>query len=220
MVECLSGVGLQRQRARSLKRLSTWLFTTCDGDVPSDLESLLEVPGLGDYSAAAILSFGYGTPIAILDANVERIIVRVFGNSLPSRPSKTMLNQVSQRLLPPDNHREYNYGLLDLGRLVCRYIDPKCGKCPLNSICDFYGKSGVNYILEATRKYAANPVSKLQAVRHARGFSQKHLAEFAGVSKLTVVRIESGKTSPRPETLKKLGQALEASPEELVGLAN
>ena len=104
--------------------------------MPSDLEGLLEVPGLGAYSAAAILSFGYNTPIAILDANVERILVRVFGNELPPRPSKAVLNEVAQRLLPPDDHRDYNYGLLDLGRLVCRYANPKCDMCPLNTICD------------------------------------------------------------------------------------
>ena len=215
-----SGVGLQRQRARSTKRLATWILTTCDGRIPHDLEGLMAVPGLGDYSSAAILSFGYGVPVAVLDANVERIIVRVFGNSLPLRPPKARLKEIAQHLLPKDKALEYNYGLLDLGRLVCRYIVPNCGKCPLNSICDFYGKSGVNNIREVPGRYAANPVSKLQAIRNARGLSQKRLAEFAGVSKLTVIRIESGKTSPRPETLEKLGQALEASPEELIGFAN
>ena len=146
LVQYLSGVGLQRQRARSLNRLATWLLTTRNGDVPYDLASLLEVPGVGDYSAAAILSFGHGTPIAILDVNVERIIMRVFGNSFPQRPSKTALNEVAQWLLPPDKHREYNYGLLDLGRLICRYADPKCDVCPLSSICDFWTKSSAGNV--------------------------------------------------------------------------
>ena len=219
LVGFLSGVGLQRQRARSTKRLATWILTTCDGRIPHDFEGLSAVPGLGDYSSTAILSFGYGVPVAVLDANVERIIVRVFGNSLPRRPPNAILKEIAQHLLPKDKAPEYNYGLLDLGRLVCRYIDPKCGKCPLNSICDFSGKSGVTNIREAPARYGANTESKLKAIRHARGFSLQRLAEFAGVSKLTVIRIESGKTSPRPETLKKLGRALDASPEELIGLA-
>ena len=56
-----------------MKQLASWLLSKHDGDIPSDLESLLEVPGLGDYSATAILSFGYGVPAAVLDTNVERI---------------------------------------------------------------------------------------------------------------------------------------------------
>ena len=217
LVECLSGVGLQRQRARSLNRLAMWLLTTRDGDVPCDLASLLEVPGLGDYSAAAILSFGIGTPIAVLDANVERIITRVFRNSLPPRPSKALLNEVAQRLLPPDNHQKYNYGLLDLGRLVCRYADPKCGLCPLNSICDYWAKSSSESVGGESRYPSVDTESKLKIARRHRGLSLQRIAELAGVSKLTVIRIESGKTTPRKETLERLAKALQVEPDELTG---
>ena len=217
LVQSLSGVGLQRQRARSLKRLVTWLLTTRGGDVPYDLKSLLEVPGIGDYSAAAILSFGHGTRIAVLDANVERIIARVFGNSLPPRPSKTTLNEVAQRLLPVERHREYNYGLLDLGRLVCRYADPKCGICPLNSVCDYSVKSSAENIWGELKRPSDDPKSKLKMVRHNSGLSLQRLAELAGVSKLTVIRIESGISSPRYETLEKLARALQVPPDELIG---
>ena len=215
LVECLSGVGLQHQRARSLKRLSTWLIATCEGDVPSDLESLLEVPGLGAYSAAAVLSFGYDTPIAILDANVERILVRVFGDELPPRPSGAVLNAVAQHLLPANNHREYNYGLLDLGRLVCRYVNPKCNVCPLNTVCDFLAHTGPRPVECESMDPRGNTRSKLKTARRERGLSLRRLAELAGVSKLTVIRIESGKTNPRHETLEKLAVALEIELHEL-----
>ena len=185
--------------------------------MPCDLASLLEVPGLGDYSAAAILSFGYGTPIAILDTNVERIIMRVFGNSFPQRPSKTALNEVAQWLLPSDKHREYNYGLLDLGRLICRYADPKCDVCPLNSICDFWTKSSAENVGGESKNPSDNTQSKLKIARQHSGLSLQRLAEFAGVSKLTIIRIESGKTSPRHETLERLAIALQVEPDELIG---
>ena len=217
LVECLSGVGLQRQRARALKRLSSWLITICDGDVPSDLESLLKVPGLGAYSAAAILSFGYNTPIAILDANVERIITRVFGNELPPRPPKAVLNEVAQRLLPPDNHREYNYGLLDLGRLVCRYSEPKCNVCPLSTVCDFWANASPEKVRCESRGLPRNAQSKLKIARRRSGLSLQRLAELAGVSKLTVIRVESGKTNPRYGTLERLAMALKVEPDELLG---
>ena len=217
LVQFLSGVGLQFQRARSLKRLAAWLLTTHDGDVPCDLENLVRVPGLGDYSAAAILSFGYGTPIAILDANVQRIIMRVFGNSLPPRPSKTELNEVAKQLLPLGKHQEYNYGLLDLGRLVCRYTNPKCNVCPLSSICDFPGKSIAEHGGVESTDPSGSIHSKLKIARQQNGLSLQRLAELAGISKLTVIRIESGKSTPRRETLKRLAIALQVEPDELIG---
>ena len=216
LVEALSSVGLQRQRARSLKHLADWLLSKHDGGIPSDLEDLLKVPGLGDYSATAILSFGHGVRAAVLDANVERILLRVFGNTLPPRPSWTLLSVVAQSLLPKDGHREYNYGLLDLGRLICRYADPRCGECPLASVCDFVRSSRERTHQVVEGKVVVLP-SRLRTIRRDRGLSLKRLAEAAEVSKLTVIRIETGRTSPRRETLEKLAQALSVHLEDLLG---
>ena len=217
LVRALSSVGLQHQRARSMKHLAAWLLSRHDGDIPSDLEDLLEVPGLGDYSAAAILSFGYGVPAAVLDTNVERILLRTFGNTLPPRPSRTTLREVAQNLLPTEGHREYNYGLLDLGRLICRYAGPRCEECPLTSICDFYNRSNRKGTHQVGKEIMTALPSKLRAIRRDRGLSLKRLAEIAKVSKLTVIRIEAGRTSPRRETLEKLGKALQVCPDELSG---
>ena len=217
LVERLSGVGLQRQRARSLKLLATWLLETQNGEIPRDIDSLKEVPGLGSYSAAAISSFAYGTPIAIVDANVERIITRVFANSFPSAPSNAILNEVAQHLLPPSKHRQYNYGLLDLGRLVCRYAGPKCEPCPLNSICDHWAELSLVKTRGEITESSSIPKNKLRITRRNRGLSLQRLAELAGISKLTVIRIESGKTSPRRTTLEKLTVALEVDPDSLIG---
>ena len=217
LVDAFSGVGLQRQRARDFKRLAEWLLTRFGGSIPKDLNSLLEVPGLGNYSAAAIMSFGHGFPLAVVDANVERILIRVFGNDLPPRPSGKLLDGFAQNLLPKDDHREYNYGLLDLGRTVCRYVDPKCGECPLASDCDYFVRTNEVRTDAATGSGPVGPPSRLRTVRRRRGLSLKRLAEIANVSKLTVIRIEAGRTSPRRETLEKLGRALNVSPEELSG---
>ena len=217
LVRTLSSVGLQHQRARSMKQLAGWLLSKHDGDIPSDLEGLLKVPGLGDYSATAILSFGYGVPAAVLDTNVERILLRVFGNTLRSRPSGNMLREVAQNLLPKEGHREYNYGLLDLGRMICKYADPRCGECPLTSVCDFYNRSSRKGTHQVGKEIVTALPSKLRAIRRDRGLSLKRLSEVANVSKLTVIRIETGRTSPRRETLEKLGKALQVCPDELSG---
>ncbi len=217
LVKTLSIVGLQHQRARSMKQLAGWLLSKLDGDIPRDLEGLLEVPGLGEYSATAILSFAYGVPAAVLDTNVERILLRVYGNTLPSRPSRTMLRQVAQNLLPKEGHREYNYGLLDLGRLICKYGNPKCGECPLTSVCDFYGRTIPDRIHKEGKAEQLPFQSKLREIRHNRGISLTRLAETANVSRLTVIRIEAGRSSARRKTLDKLALALCVSTEELAG---
>ena len=125
--------------------------------------------------------------------------------------------KVAQELLPKKGHREYNYGLLDLGRLVCRYVDPKCGECPLASVCAFFVSSSGQGTHQLEEGNARDPQSKLRIIRCDRGLSLKRLAEIANVSKLTVIRIEAGRTSPRRETLEKLARALCVRPEELVG---
>ena len=216
LVEALSSVGLQRQRTRSMKQLAAWLLSRHGGFIPSGLEDLLEVPGLGNYSATAILSFGYGVPAAVLDTNVERILIRAFGNSLPPHPSWTLLREVAQVLLPTAQHREYNYGLLDLGRLICRYSDPKCGECPLASVCDFVRSNGEGKH-QSVEDNAVGLPNRLRAIRQDQGISLRRLADAAKVSKLTVIRIETGRTTPRRETLDKLAQVLSVRPEELIG---
>ena len=217
LVKAFSIVGLQYQRTRSMKRLALCILSQHDGEIPGDLESLLNIPGLGHYSATAILSFGHGVPAAVLDTNVERILVRVFGNSLPPRASLNQLREVAARLLPKEGHREYNYGLLDLGRQLCTYVGPKCGECPLASNCDFYNVRSRAETREMGEGIVASPPNKLRTIRRDQGLSLKRLAEIAEVSKLTVIRLEAGKTSPRRETLEKLGKALRVSPDELYG---
>ena len=215
LAEVFSKLGLQHQRARSMKALAEWILSRHGGCIPCKLEDLLKVPGLGDYSARAILTFGYDVPSAVLDTNVERILLRVFGDVLPPRPSWTLLHEIAQDLLPSVCHREYNFGLLDLGRLVCRNVQPKCEVCPLTSVCAFFLSSSGQATSQSRVGKAAELPSKLRAIRLDRGLSLKRLAEAAKVSKNTVIRIETGRTFPRRETLVKLAKVLRVSAEEL-----
>jgi A/G-specific adenine glycosylase len=129
-------IGLQSQRARDLKRLAEYVSEKEGGEIPRDLERLLRIPGLGDYSARAILSFACGITAAVVDSNVERVLRRVFRDWMPEKISRELLQAMADELLPKTDHRGFNLGLLDLGAIVCRYIRPKCGKCPLALLCD------------------------------------------------------------------------------------
>ena len=82
------------------------------------------------------MSFAFDSPVAIVDSNVERILLRLFRDSLPGRPPVRLMQELADVLLPHDTHREFNLFLLDLGALVCRYDRPRCEECPLTRHCD------------------------------------------------------------------------------------
>lgn len=132
----LSSLGLQRQRSRLMLEMARYLVS-CGCEVPSDRESLLKIPHVGEYTVAAVLSFGYGIPAALVDSNVERILRRVFASDIPEKSSQKIIRDIANSLLPVEEHVQYNYGLLDLGALVCRYVNPKCPICPLKELCDY-----------------------------------------------------------------------------------
>ena len=209
----LAPVGLQTQRAKAIHGLAAHLVHQHEGMVPSSLDELLEVPGLGEYSARAVLTFGFNSPVAVVDANVVRVLSRVFRCATPSGRTNKGWQEVADALLPEPNHREFNWAMLDLGALVCRYVEPRCGECPLAGICDYKEQMqrppGIG---EERRSYGA---SALRVQRRAKGWSLVRLAQSAGVSKLTIVNIEAGRVTPRPVTLEKLAKALGVDPEAI-----
>ena len=109
--------------------------------VPSDLKSLLSIYGIGDYSARAVLSFAFEQDIPVVDTNIARILFRVFelpGN-MPANPARNrLLIELMGGLIPEGNSRNFNWGMIDLGSLVCKSSNPNCDKCPLQDLCAYY----------------------------------------------------------------------------------
>ena len=132
-------VGLYRQRAKGLKEMAGYLRREHGGQIPDNLPDLLKVPHLGPYSARAVLSFGYGRPVAIVDANVSRVLGRLYERRLGKEPSLTAVQALADALLDSQNHQVFNWAWLDLGATVCRYGLPKCQVCPLSDVCDYFG---------------------------------------------------------------------------------
>lgn len=108
--------------------------------IPSKYESLLALPGVGPYTARAVQCFGFNQRRGLIDPNVIRIFERYFGlKSIKPRPrSDKLLWSFAEDLLQYAVYspREINWGILDVGRDVCRKIDPKCDVCPLSKGCD------------------------------------------------------------------------------------
>jgi A/G-specific adenine glycosylase len=131
-----SGLGYYT-RARNLHQCAKRVVEEFDGCFPSDPDLLLELPGIGRSTAAAISAFAYGTRAAILDGNVKRVFARVFGiDGFPGE--KAVENKMWERavaLLPTKNVDAYTQGLMDLGATLCTRSKPLCGTCPMSARC-------------------------------------------------------------------------------------
>jgi A/G-specific adenine glycosylase len=133
----LSSLGYHKQRAKILKNIAAFIIREYHGKIPSSAENLLSIPHVGPYIAGAVLSFGYGVPAAIVDSNVDRILRRVFFSSISDKAPPRTIQDLANELVPKHKHQLYNFGLLDLGSLVCRYGMPRCQACPLRAVCDY-----------------------------------------------------------------------------------
>ena len=141
----LQDLGLFRRRARDLKRIAENLVE--NNEIPKIKKELLELPGIGNYMANAILCFAFGEKIPIVDANVGRIISRFFKFEVKSAPSRDKGLFLFLNELIPDNARDFNYALLDFGALICKAQKPSCEECSLKSECSYYK----TFILEKTQ---------------------------------------------------------------------
>ena len=118
-------------RARNLHKLAK-LCTKENQEIPSDPALLRKLPGIGAYSAGAIACFGYDMPVSFIDANIKRILTRLFALS---NPTPKLLAKHAQMILNTQEPFNHNQALLDLGALICTTKSPKCAICPLNPFC-------------------------------------------------------------------------------------
>jgi A/G-specific adenine glycosylase len=125
-------------RCRNLLATARHISGALGGVFPSTHEGILSLKGVGPYTAAAIASFAYGLPHAVVDGNVIRVLARCFGIRDPvGEPTvRKRLSQLADRLLDRTHPAAYNQAIMDFGATVCRPISPKCGECPLLEICE------------------------------------------------------------------------------------
>jgi A/G-specific adenine glycosylase len=131
----LARIGYHRKRAEILIEVAKYIRERHGREIPRTREALFEIPNIGPYTAAAVLTLGYGTPSAMVDSNVERIIKRLF---LKFDPKPRAVREMAEILAPENENQAYSFALLDLGALVCRYGVPKCGICPIRNLCDYW----------------------------------------------------------------------------------
>jgi A/G-specific adenine glycosylase len=129
-------LGLQK-RARRLHESACVIASRSGNEMPSDVAFLHALPGVGKYTAAAVLSFAFGLPVATIDVNAARVYGRIAG-FLPHtlRQGLAFADVVGDKVIAFGCSRDVNYGLLDLAAAVCR-PKPRCDVCPARSMCAF-----------------------------------------------------------------------------------
>ena len=131
------GYNIRPRRLHTIARESVARY---GGRLPSDRETLLSFKGIGAYTAGAIRSFAFHERAAILDTNVARVLFRVFvrRGDPKTHAMKKRLWAVSEALVPRKHVFDFNQALMDLGATICVARRPRCGACPMTSLCSSF----------------------------------------------------------------------------------
>jgi A/G-specific adenine glycosylase len=136
-----SGLGYYR-RARMLHKAAQFVSRQLAGRLPSTAAELRVLPGVGEYTAAAIASIGFGEAVACVDGNVERVLCRVKGWAEQSGLAGKVRAEAA-RLLEPKRPGDFNQAMMELGATVCLPRGPRCLECPIRELCRTQGEHPV-----------------------------------------------------------------------------
>lgn len=131
-------------RARNLHAAAVDIMTKRDGQFPILYKEVRSLKGVGDYTAAAICSFAYNQPEAVLDGNVYRVLSRYFGIDTPidTTQGKHFFTELSRKMLDTTQPALYNQAIMDFGAIQCAPANPGCTSCPLQDSCVAFATSG------------------------------------------------------------------------------
>jgi A/G-specific adenine glycosylase len=124
-------------RARNLHAAAKQILTYHNGVFPNNYKDIRNLKGIGDYTAAAICSFSYELPHAVVDGNVYRVLSRYFNDPTPidSSEGKKLFSQLATDLLDENRPGEHNQAIMELGALICTPKSPNCQNCPIQDNC-------------------------------------------------------------------------------------
>ncbi|MCW2528805.1 MAG: A/G-specific adenine glycosylase [Pseudonocardiales bacterium] len=126
------------RRALRLHECARAIVHDHSGDVPTDIDSLLDLPGVGAYTARAVATFAFGQRHPVVDINVRRVVARAVLGRGEAGPASTRRDLADVELLLPRQDRDaarFSIALMELGAIVCRAASPRCGDCPISSMC-------------------------------------------------------------------------------------
>ncbi len=136
-------LGMQKKRSPLLIRVAGYLLEKHRGKIPMDVEELKRIPGVGEYTANAVLCLACNKPLPLVDTNTIRVVGRVFqvkSKKIRARADQNIWSFV-ESLLPKNKGRELNLAMLDFANIVCRPKLPKCHQCSIEDICSYPQKT-------------------------------------------------------------------------------
>jgi A/G-specific adenine glycosylase len=134
VMEAWAGLGYYA-RARNLHKCAQMVSTRLGGVFPDTEDGLLELPGIGAYTAAAIAAIAFDRPAAVMDGNIERVLARVFSVETPLPQAKPELRKLTALVTPQTRPGDFAQAMMDLGATVCTPKGPDCLLCPLQMVC-------------------------------------------------------------------------------------
>src|SRR4051812_17385012 len=137
VVTMWAGLGYNR-RAVNLHRTAVLVVDRHGGRLPDDLASLLALPGIGPYTARALLAFAWERDVGVVDVNAARGLARTEGRAMTLRE----VQAAADAAVPAGRGWEWNQAMLDLGATVCTSRSPRCGSCPVTGACAWHRQGG------------------------------------------------------------------------------
>ena len=122
-------------RGRNLFKCARELNNKFDNKIPNDKKTLLDLPGIGEYTASAIRSIAFGEREVVIDANIERVVCRLFKIEKPIKKSKKEIREYASKLFPEFRSGDFAQALMDFANSVCRPSKPNCESCPISRSC-------------------------------------------------------------------------------------
>ena len=134
VLKAWAGLGYY-SRARNLKKCADIVYLEYQGKFPDDVESLKKLPGIGEYTSAAIAAIAFGNPVAVVDGNVERVFSRIHAISTPVSNTKKEIRELTGKWVPTERPGDFAQAVMDLGATICTPKNPSCDRCPWQAIC-------------------------------------------------------------------------------------
>ena len=131
VIRAWGGLGYNGRAVR-LHRAAQAIVDRHAARVPEDIVLLEALPGIGPYTARAVAAIAFGRPVAALDTNIRRVLLRVAGKT---PVSEAALQRAADAMVDPQRPADWTHALMDVGATLCRPRDPRCGECPLRAVC-------------------------------------------------------------------------------------
>jgi A/G-specific adenine glycosylase len=138
VIRAWTGLGYNR-RAVNMQRAARAVLDEHGGQFPADLAALLNLPGIGPYTAGAIACFAFEQDVAFMDTNIRRVVQRLFAGPEETAPAgEARLLALAQAAVPPGQGWAWNQAIMELGALICTAAAPACWRCPVQRYCLAY----------------------------------------------------------------------------------